>query len=255
MEIIIERYRTLGQASIAAADHIEEIVGTTVSGKGFCTFGLAGGQTPRHTYELLGEPVRTTRTPWPQCHYFWGDERWVPATHPDSNFLMAHNTLLSHLDIPPRNIHRIPTDGRSPETDAASYEKHLRNFFRTLPKSETAGNSPGAAFPIFDLILMGMGSDGHTVSLFPGSDSLTEEIKWVTSVTEGTGTPPVARITLTLPVLNQARNILFLIAGKKKQEIADTFLAEPWPARMKMNYPAACIKPSDRLIWLIASEE
>ena len=252
METIIERYRTLDQASIAAADHIEEIVGAAISGKGFCTFVLAGGRTPLHTYELLGKPERTTRIPWPQCHYFWGDERWVPATHTDSNFLMAHNTLLSHLHIPPRNIHKIPTDSRDPETDAALYEKHLRDFFRTLPESETAGNSPDTAFPIFDLILLGMGSDGHTVSLFPGSDFLTERTKWVAAVAGGTGTPPVARITLTLPVLNRARNILFLIAGKRKREIAETFLDKPWPTRMKMNYPAACIKPSDRLIWLVA---
>jgi len=255
MKTIIERYSTLDQASIAAADHIEEIAGKAISGKGFCTFVLAGGQTPRHTYELLGDPERKKRIPWPQCHYFWGDERWVPATHPDSNFLMSHKVLLSHLHIPPGNIHQIPTGGEDPETGAALYEKHLRDLFRTLPESETARISTGAAFPIFDLILLGMGADGHTVSLFPGSDFLTERIKWVASVAEGTGTPPVARITLTLPVLNQARNILFLIAGKKKGEIADTFLDKPWPARKKMNYPAACIKPRNRLIWLIAAGE
>jgi 6-phosphogluconolactonase len=254
MKTILECYNTLSQASNAAVGYIEETIGTAVSAKGFCTIVLAGGRTPQLTYELLGGPANEARLPWQQCHFFWGDERWVPATHPDSNYFMVHNTLFSHLHIPPQNIHQIPTGHLDPETGAAMYEKHLRDFFRTLPFSETAVISGATTFPVFDLILLGMGSDGHTASLFPGSDFLTERKKWVDCIVTETGSPPVPRITLTLPVLNQARNILFLISGPRKRRILDTFLDKPWSERTDLSYPAAHINPQGRLIWLVAGK-
>lgn len=255
MKTAFKRYSTLDQASIAAVDLIEELVESAVSDKGFCTIVLAGGRTPQRTYELMGDPARAAQIPWQQCHFFWGDERWVPATHPDSNFYKAHKAFFSQLYIPPQNIHQIPTGNRDPETGAAMYEKHLRDFFHTKPLLESSGTSAETTFPIFDLVLLGMGADGHTASLFPESPLLAEKKKWVACVTEKTGSPPVPRITLTLPVFNAARNILFLVAGKKKRKILDSFLEKPRPERTGIHYPAGSITPRDRLVWLVAEND
>ena len=120
--------------------------------------------------------------------------------------------------------------------------------------AETIRISDNISFPCFDLILLGMGGDGHTASLFPGSGYLQEKIKWVTAVQEGMGSPPVPRITLTLPVFNQAKNVIFLISGKKKRKLVDTFINSP-PQENDARYPAAHVKPAGRLIWVIAEED
>jgi 6-phosphogluconolactonase len=188
--------------------------------------------------------------PWRQSHFFWGDERWVTSTHQDSNFAMAHKTLLAKVHIPPQNIHRISTEDTNPDEGAARYEKHLRDFFHTKPSAEIKKIAADLSAPRFDLVLLGMGADGHTASLFPGSSLLEEKKEWIAAVPAGVGSPPVARITLTLPVLNQAKNILFLIAGNRKRELLDTILLRPEEA--EELYPAARIKPAGNLIWLVA---
>jgi 6-phosphogluconolactonase/glucosamine-6-phosphate isomerase/deaminase len=132
------------------------------------------------------------------------------------------------------------------------YEKHLRDFFYANPLAEMRNIAEDMTVPSFDLALLGMGTDGHTASLFPGSLLLEEKKKWVAAVPDGTGSPPVARITLTLPVLNQAKNILFLISGSKKKEILDTILARP--AEAEELYPAARIRPAGNLEWLVAEK-
>ena len=133
------------------------------------------------------------------------------------------------------------------------YEKYLRDFFQSKPLTETASISEKTIFPSFDFILLGMGPDGHTASLFPNSNILKEKKKWVAAVKKDTGSPPVPRITLTLPVLNQAKNILFLFSGSTKKKILDTILDQPEVA--ETIYPAAQVKPRGNLTWIFAEED
>jgi len=253
MKTLVQQFTNLEYASIAAVDQIINIANSAVLEKGFCTIVLAGGQTPKQTYELLSDPSKANQMPWQQSHFFWSDERWVSSSHSDSNFSMAHKALFSRVHIPPENIHQIPTGHQDPETGAELYEKHLRNFFHSLPLTETIKISENIAFPSFDLVLLGMGTDGHTASLFPGSNFLQEEKKWVTAVKGKTGSPPVPRITLTLPVLNQAKNILFLLSGNKKRKILDTFLDKT--EKSKIVYPVVHVKPRNNLIWIVAEKD
>jgi len=247
---MVRQFANIRQASNAAAEYILECAGHAVMAKGFFTVVLAGGSTPRLTYEILSEPANALQMLWQQTHFFWGDERWVAETHPDSNYAMAQRVLLSKIPVPPQNIHRITTGHTSPEIAAEVYEKHLRDFFFSRPMAGMKDSATGLVLPCFDLVLLGMGSDGHTASLFPGTGQLEEHKKWVTSVREGTGTPPVPRITLTLPVFNGAKNILFLISGNEKRKILDTIITRP--AEAAERYPAARIKPAGKLIWLAA---
>lgn len=250
--MMIMEFTTIHEASIAAVKKIIEIARHAIVEKGICTIVLAGGASPKLTYEHLSDPSCAQQIDWHRCHFFWGDERWVAATHPDSNFALANKTFLAKLHIPRYNIHQIPTDQTKPEIGAAMYEKHLRSFFHSQPLAATNSIDEISGCPSFDLILLGMGPDGHTASLFPGSDLLEEKKKWVAAVEAGVGSPPVPRITLTLPVLNQARNILFIIAGNRKRKILDAIVTQPGAA--ETLYPAARIKPAGNLIWLVAEK-
>jgi 6-phosphogluconolactonase len=252
MKTSVLQFKNVMQASIAVVGHMVNCAKSAVSEKGCCTIVLAGGKTPQQAYELLGKPASAGLMPWQQCHFFWSDERWLESKHPDSNFSMAWNALFSKVHIPPRNIHKIPTGYKAPEIGAEMYEKHLRDFFHSENLTETVRISEGITFPSFDFVLLGMGPDGHTASLFPGSNLLKEERKWVAAVKKNTGSPPVPRITLTLPVLNQAKNILILLSGNKKRAILDTILDKPDIA--KTLYPVAHVKPTKELIWIVAEE-
>ena len=250
---MIREFNTIHEASCAGVEQILKHAGAAVRARGICTIALAGGATPKHMYELLGAPANAAKLQWRQLHFFWGDERWVAPVSPDSNFAMADRTLLSKVDIPADNIHRITTADANPEISASMYEKHLRMFFGDQPGSDLVSHGRGGTVPVFDLILLGMGTDGHTASLFPGSELLAEKEKLVAAVPAGSGSPPVARITLTLPVLNQARNIVFLISGRRKKDILSVILTEPDKA--ERLYPAARIKPAGNLLWLVALQD
>lgn len=250
MEISVQNFENIEEASKAAAEQIIRFAGAAIAEKGFFTIVMAGGQTPQQTYELLGEPSMAEQMAWQQSHFFWGDERWVPSGHPESNFSMAHRALFSKVPIPASNIHQISTGHLYPETGATMYEKHLHDFFYSTPLTETSRTNGDITFPSFDLVLLGMGNDGHTASLFPGSDLLEEKKKWVAAVTENVGSPPVPRITFTLPLLNQAKNVIFILAGSKKREILDTILHQQEKA--EPAYPAALVKPEEKLIWIVA---
>ena len=195
---------------------------------------LAGGNTPRRVYELLATEPFVKRVDWSHVDLFFGDERCVPPDHPDSNYRMAFEALISKIAIPAGNVHRIIGEG-NPVENAKQYESQLRKLF---------GESP---WPRFDLILLGMGEDGHTASLFPGSDALKEESKWVVATTHPSSGQE--RITLTLPVLNHAAHILFLIAGAGKAErLAQAVRAEPSPDPL----PVQLIHPvNGSLEWLV----
>lgn len=194
------------------------------------TIALAGGGTPKPLYEALA----AQNLPWDKIHVFWGDERYVPAEHPDSNQGMARHAWLDKVDIPEANIHPMPTDGESPAADAAKQESQLREFFQ-LAEGE---------FPQFDIILLGIGDDAHTASLFPHTDALKVQDHLVT-VGNKDAQP---RITFTAPLINQARCVMFLVAGESKRPaLAQIFAPEADP----LTYPARLIQPQGELWWLL----
>lgn len=186
---------------------------------------LAGGSTPRRLYELLaGEPYRS-RVPWEVVHVFWSDERWVPSDHPDSNFRQAFDLLLTHVPLPAVNIYRVPIGSGDATLAAATYERTLQTFFKLQD----------GAWPAFDLVVLGLGEDGHVASLFPKSAALQETHHSVIATTGGN--PDVPRVTLTLPVLNHAKRLLWLVAGAKKASVVRDALegadrAEELPAQL-----------------------
>jgi 6-phosphogluconolactonase len=234
------------KASLAAADLIEAAAGAAISDKGFFTLVLTGGGSVRLLYEYLGGSPYSSRLSWQDIYFFWGDERCVAPDHPDSNHAMARKLLLAKVIAPLANVHRMPGELSPPEKAAEEYEKTLRAFFAPHP-----GLTNGR-FPCFDLLLLGMGRDGHTASLFPGSPLLQEKERWVAAVAEPVGSPPVPRVTLTLPVLNSAREILFLTAGPEKKIILDQIAIDSQTAAQR--FPAARVRPAGDLRWFHAAE-
>lgn len=209
------------------------------------TMALAGGNTPRTLYRELTDDHYASSILWAHSHLFWGDERFVPHDHPDSNYAMALDALISDIPIPVQNVNPIPTNVLTPEAAAVAYEKTLRrlfDIFGTLSADNT--------LPVFDMILLGMGPDGHTASLFPESPVLEEYRKWVAATPAPPLNPPVRRITLTLPVINAARNVVFLVTGREKQAIMKAILNNPTQAHER--YPAASVNPSGNLYWFQA---
>lgn len=217
---------------------VQETIQTAIQQKGRCTIALAGGNTPKPLYEAMAE----TDLPWPKLHVFWGDERYVPADHPDSNQRMARLAWLDRIAIPPGNIHPMPTNAASAEEDAALYNSELQKFF---------GCQTGE-FPQFDIILLGLGDDGHTASLFPHTEALQVCDRLVT-VGNKDGQP---RLTFTVPLINGASRTIFLVAGDKKQSALSKILA-PFPEtsqakqELHQTYPASLIQPSGELWWLL----
>jgi 6-phosphogluconolactonase len=198
---------------------------------------LSGGTTPRRFYHLMGSAPYREKVDWGRVHLFWADERCVPKEDQASNFKIVFDALLSVVPIPGKNIHAMRT-GEGPEQGARQYEEELRTFF----------GSRGA--PVFDLILLGMGEDGHTASLFPGSHVLQERSRLVVPVY--LGEPRKDRITLTLPVLNQARHILFLVAGHSKARAVRAILGK---GDERKHYPAGLVHPVEgQVVWLMDEE-
>lgn len=174
---------------------------------GIFAIALSGGTTPRRLYERMAAPSYREAFPWSRIHWFWGDERFVPHDDVLSNYRMAREALLSRAPIPSANIHPVPTEGISPESAATSYECELKTFY--------GGERLDPARPLFDVTLLGLGSDGHTASLFPGTPVLTERNRWVAAVV---GVKSEPRVTLTYPALESSRHVAFLVAGKEKKE-------------------------------------
>jgi len=193
-----------------------------------CAVALSGGSTPRRLFELLSRAPYKDKVPWPQVHLFWGDERCVPPDHADSNYRMTREMLLDHIDIPPQNVHRVRGELPPPQA-AQEYRAELESILGPSPR--------------FDLILLGMGSDGHTASLFPDSSALDEREQAAVAVyAEHLDS---WRVTLTLPVLNRARHVLFLVTGATKaRALARIRAGEP--------LPAARVRPDPgTLTWLL----
>jgi 6-phosphogluconolactonase len=193
-------------ASLAAraADWLLDIAQAT---RGGFAVALSGGSTPRGLYALLAEPPYREKFPWQRTHWFWGDERFVPYDDPRSNYRMAYDAMFAHVDAPAANIHPIPTEG-TPEAAAALYARTLKSFY--------GADALDPARPLFDVNLLGLGDNGHTASLFPGSPVLAERERWAAAVT---GVQPEPRITLTYPVLESCRHAVFLVEGVQKAQI------------------------------------
>ena len=221
--------------AIRAAQVFSESCLKAIAKKNSFTVALSGGSTPRQLYELLASETGEFREQilWKQCHFFWTDERPVPPDHPDSNYRMTWDAMLRHVEVSETNIHRIRGE-KLPEEAAGDYEKELQTFFK-LKDDER---------PAFDLILLGLGEDGHTASIFPGTEVLNESRRlagapWVPKLKSH-------RITLTLPVLNNAALALFLVSGESKA----TILREVLEGRTD-TFPAQAIQPtSGELLWL-----
>lgn len=194
---------------------------------------LSGGSTPRQLYARLAQSDLVSRVNWDAVHLFWGDERCVPPDHPDSNYRMVRESL--RVPIPEENIHRIHGELAS-ELAAEEYENKLRSFFTETPR--------------FDLILLGMGEDGHTASLFADSPALKESARWAVAVAHETPPPPlVPRVSLTLPVINNAQDIVFLVNGAGKASRLAEILNEP---EKNNGLPAQAVRPNDgELHWLV----
>ena len=238
----IRSYPTLFDMSRAAADFIAQLAEARIKERGIFTFVLSGGTTPRLLYEELAKESHVSRVDWQHTHLFWGDERFLPPDHPESNFALAFESLISEVDVPPGNIHRIPTEIGSVQAVAEGYEKTLRTFF-----PPAIGSEGEPYFPDFDLVLLGIGQDGHIASLFPADAALEEKERWVVAVDGANASPPVPRITLTLPAINKARNVIFLAAGSNKREVFQQVVNNPETSA----YPAARVKPSGSLLWFI----
>jgi 6-phosphogluconolactonase len=222
-----------------AADRFNLLANEAAANTGRFTAALSGGSTPKALYSLLAAPEYKESIPWSKVHLFWGDERCVPPDHQDSNYRMAREALLSKITIPTDNVHRMAGE-KDPQVAAAEYEEQLKMFFQL-----TAG-----ALPRFDLILLGIGEDGHTASLFPGNAALEETQRLV--VAPYIEKFQTYRITLSLPVINEAAVILFLIAGKSKSAIVKKILEANGEAS---RLPAARVQPKNgKLIWLMDQE-
>ncbi len=228
---IIDRFATSSELQHAAAVSIVRFLSEAIQLRGMATLCLSGGSTPKAVYELLAGEHSLD---WTKVHFFWGDERCVPPSHTDSNFFMATNAFLQKLSIPQSNIHRIEAE-RPPTEAAEQYESELRTFFG-LRESE---------MPRFDVTLLGLGEDGHTASLFPGTTILNETQRLVAEVYVEKF--KAYRISLTYPVLNNSGVIMFLVSGSGKASILHEIL-EGEPGR----YPAQYVQPADgTLYWLI----
>lgn len=207
-----------------------------VAARGLFVVALSGGSTPQILFELLGDQPYVSEVDWARCHFFWGDERLVPPDDPGSNYYDAARILLQRVHTPRANIHRVRGEWQ-PEAAAQDYAQQL---------SALAG--PGRAWPVFDLVLLGLGGDGHTASLFPGQDD-SGLLEPVITVEASYGDRPARRLTLTPIVFNEARHVLFLITGGDKAEaVAGTLQGE----RDLSRWPAQRIAPdSGQVTWLL----
>ena len=228
------------ELSAHAADLFVRVVQDAIRARGRAMLALAGGSTPQKTYGLLAQPARRSRIDWARSYLFFGDERFVPPYDPESNFAMVQRTLIAPAASPAAHVFPVPTQLETAAAAAAEYAATLRRTF---------GMRESLDPPRFDLILLGLGEDGHTASLSPGAASLRVTDRWVVASPPGTLTPRVERITLTFPVLNAAREVVFLVSGETKAEALQDVLEGP-PRREER--PASYVSPVDgALTWLV----
>ncbi len=226
VEILADQ-QTLVQRSL---ELVVTKIKTAITERGLCTIALSGGSTPKSLYELMAKQD----LPWEKVHIFWGDERFVAPDHPDSNYNMTRLAWLDHITIPKTNIHPIPTVNIDSEESVNQYEQEIKDLFLVQ----------GNEIPQLDIILLGMGDDGHTASLFPHTPALQVSDRLIT-VGNKDGNP---RITFTVPLINQGRCIIFIVAGaNKRPALAEVFAS----VGDSMTYPSRLIQPQGELWWLL----
>jgi 6-phosphogluconolactonase len=236
----IEVYQCAAELEQNAAEKIVLMIDKAIGERGVCSIALSGGETPRPVYHILGSSLIKERIDWSRVHLFFTDERVVPPTDPQSNFGMINREFISHINISYRNIHRIAGEEKA-ELAAADYERELREYFSNQ-------------IIRFDVVLLGLGEDGHTASIFPGTKVVNEEKAFVAAVY----IPHLSlwRVTLTYRSINNAREILFLVSGKKKGFIVRHILKT---SAMREEYPATLVQPVDgNILWMLdkdAAEE
>jgi 6-phosphogluconolactonase len=226
-------YKDAEETTLALADWITYLIQKTLEVKDRFTLALSGGETPKKLYQTIGADPYREKINWSKLHIFWGDERFVPFTDERSNAKMADDFLLRKVKVPSEHVHKIWTD-ISPGESAKQYETILHQYF--VDKQTT-----------FDLVLLGMGEDGHTLSLFPGSEILPDNISWVTAVhSKEKGD----RITLMPTVVNRSSAVVFLITGDNKAKVLQQIMNEP----EQHNYPAQLIQPLNNELHLFADK-
>lgn len=228
-------FETPEALATGVARNLLRIIRQTVCTNGRCTIALTGGRTPIAINKEMIRLAKRIPVDWSQVYFFWGDERCVPPDHEDSNYKMNYDTLLVHLPVADANIHRFHGED-TPAEAARAYEETLVRIFDLKP----------GQLPEFDIILLGMGADGHTASLFPQTSALTENEKLaVENEVPQLGT---YRLTLTYPVINNARHVIFLISGHAKRDMLRTIWHGPWD---RFRYPAQAVAPQGQLIWWV----
>lgn len=227
-------YADPAEVAHAAARHFADLAQDCVRHTGRFTVALAGGSTPRALFALLAAEPFASSLPWSAIYFFWGDERCVPPGHADSNYRMAYETLLAKVPVPPQNIFRIPAEDEDHEQVAANYSTTIQQFFALTA-------------PRLDLVFLGMGADGHTASLFPGTTAL--QINDRLAAANYVEKLAVWRITLTAAAINQARHVTFLVTGEDKAASLQSVLMGEYQPEL---YPSQLIKPADgSLLWMV----
>lgn len=235
----IRTLKTPQELFAAAADEVVRAANEAVAQRGRFTFVLSGGSTPKGLFTLIATNARSS-FPWDRTFFFWGDERHVPPTDPESNYRMANETMLSKIPVAAANIFRISAENPDADAAAQEYEQTLQKFFSLKP----------GEFPQFDLILLGLGPDGHTASLFPESAGLQEKSRLV--IANWVEKFKTHRLTFTLPVLNAARCVAFLVSGTDKAPALRSVLEDK--SASGEQYPAKLVQPTDgKLIWFLDS--
>jgi len=228
--------------SLAAAREVTAVVGRTIDRQGWCALVLSGGSSPGRLYDLLAGPMFAQRIDWTRLHIFWSDERCVGPDDARSNYRLASTRLLEHVPLPSGNIHRMPAE-IDPRQAARASERDILSFFR--------GRVAGSGFvPSFDLVLLGMGADGHVASLFPGQAGVGAAAEALVVATRAPAGMPVSqRLSMSLGLLANARDVFFVVSGPGKSEVLGRVLAGGSKAE---QYPAGRINARTRTVWFVA---
>jgi len=235
------------ELAVKAARLFARLADQYVIGRGRFTVALSGGSTPKAMFSVLAAEPFLETVPWASIYFFWGDERCVAPDHPESNYRMTREALLSRVPVPPANIFRIPAELADPRQAADEYTATVTRFFLTGAGAGPTGTSPLSTLPRFDLVFLGMGPDGHTASLFPHTTALQagEQIAVANYVEKF----KAHRITLTAATINNARNVTFLAGGEDKAETLRTVLEGGYQPEL---YPSQLIRPRDgTLLWMV----
>src|SRR6201982_3645125 len=219
---------------LALAHHVAEWMTTAaLAAKGSFRVSLSGGSTPKALFGLLASDEFRGLFPWPRVSWYWGDERFVPYDHPDSNYRMTREAMLARAPVPAENVHPIPTDG-TPEDAARRYERTLQAAYGAATLDQQR--------PLFDVTLLGLGPDGHTASLLPGEPVLNERQRWVVAVSHGR---PEVPIPMPYPAIDSSRHVAFLVAGRGKAAMFGAIRAGD------TGVPAARVRPVGELLWFV----